>query len=200
MGRTKVAAIKQPDDQTCGPTSLKTALRILGKRTNIKTLTKLCRTTRNGTSTKHLIKAANKLGVAALMIKNTTLTHLQSALKHSPIRSRAVIVDYLYEPETGDGSHVESGHWACVSSYSASKNRIYLLDSYSGKRKSYNWNDFRQRWRDYDLKKKRLADGSQQYKYIRKWQKQLMIVLANSVRDLPRYTIKTASVFEPPQL
>ena len=97
MGRSHITPIKQPDDTTCGPAALKLALTILGKRRSLSTLIELCKTTRNGTSTKNMITAVNKLGFPALVVEYATLHHLQSALKYTPNAPRAVLVSYLYD-------------------------------------------------------------------------------------------------------
>src|SRR3990167_1590022 len=141
MGRTNVLPMYQPtDDPACGPSALKHALAVLGKRKSLETLKEICRVTRNGTSTKSMIRAVNKLGLSALVVKSATLHHLHSALHYGPNNVRAVMVSYLYDNDP------DSGHWATVSGYLSSKSRIVLFDSYSGQKKSYPWNDFRQRW------------------------------------------------------
>lgn len=197
MGRSKIAPLQQPDDVTCGPTALKHALSALGKRYSIETLIDVCKTNRNGTSTKNMIRALSKLGLATLTVEYATLHHLQSALKSSPNAARAILVAYLYDtlPEK-DIPHPESGHWAMVSSYSASKSRIVLLDSYTGKKKSYNWTEFRQRWIDYDLARMRVTDvkDGRKFRMVKKWQRQLMVVIAHEPKHLPKFSIETARV------
>jgi ABC-type bacteriocin/lantibiotic exporter with double-glycine peptidase domain len=163
----------------------------------------LCGTNRNGTSTKNMIHAANKLGFSVLIVEYATLHHLQSALKYNPNHLRAVLVSYLYDLDEKDRPHPESGHWAAVSSFSASKSRIVLLDSASAQKKSYDWADFRLRWMDYDLKRRNIgkrparAGGKNHYHMIRKWQQQLLFVMAKDPAHLPKFTIDTAHLFTP---
>ncbi len=197
MGRSHVKPIQQPDDTTCGPTALKHALSIFGKRKSLSCLMELCGTNRNGTSTKSMIRAANKLGFAVLVVEYATLHHLQSALKYKQNKPRAVLVSYLYDLDDKDRPHPDSGHWATVSSYSASKSRIVILDSASAKKKSYAWNDFRDRWMDFDLKRRKVSAHSKHFKLVRRWQQQLLFVMAKREEDLPKFKIPTSKVFTP---
>lgn len=192
MGRSNVSAIKQPDDVTCGPSALKLALAALGKRRSIGLLTDLCKTNSNGTSTKNLVRAVNKLGLSVLLVERATLHHLQSALRYSPSQPRAVVVDYLYDSDINGKPDTYSGHWAVVRSFQASKSRIVLLDSCTGKTKSYAWSDFRTRWADFDVKRRRVG---KKFKMFRDWQHQLMIVISENHHHLPRF--KSAKVCLP---
>ncbi len=197
MGRTHIKPIQQPDDITCGPVSLKHALGALGMRISMKRLIELCKTGRNGTSTKNMINAANKLGLSVMVMEYTTLHHLQSALKYRPKELRATIVSYLYDLDDKYNPKEESGHWAMVASYLSSKSRVVLLDSATGKRKSYDWSDFRSRWWDFDYKRKRLKKNGKKFRLIRKWQPQLMMVIARDPESLPYFRTETARVFIP---
>lgn len=195
MGRKRIAPIQQPDNTTCGPSALKLALEIFGKKRAWSTLVELCKTTRNGTSTKHMIRAANMLGFSVLVVEYATLHHLQSALRYPHNQPRAVLVSYLYDLDEKERPHPESGHWAVVSSYSARRSRIILLDSSTGKKKSYQWEQFRNRWMDYDLKRQRVRQRGRQFRLVRKWQQQLLMVMAQDVMSLPKFNISTARVF-----
>lgn len=204
MGRSHVTPIQQPDDTTCGPTALKHALAIFGKRKSLSDLMELCGTNRNGTSTKNMIRAANKLGFSVLIVEYATLHHLQSALKYNPNQLRAVLVSYLYDLDEKDRPHADSGHWAAVSSYMASKSRIVLFDSASAQKKSYDWSDFRSRWMDFDLKRRNIGKRpasrrgkKKHFQLIRHWQQQLLFVMARDPAHLPKFTIDTAHVFTP---
>jgi ABC-type bacteriocin/lantibiotic exporter with double-glycine peptidase domain len=188
MGRSHVTPIVQHTELDCGPASLKLALEVFGKRKSLTTLNKLCGTTRNGTSTKQMIGAIRKLGLSVMSLENATLRHLTSSLKYSPMKPRAVIVTYLYTTPDEDSDWKESGHWATVSSYSASAGRIVVFDSYTGKKKSYPWNAFKTIWKDYDYVRR----GG---KLIRKWQHRLMLVIAQDAQSLPAFRLKTAKVF-----
>lgn len=197
MGRSHITPILQPDDTTCGPSALKLALEILGKRKSLSALIELCNTNRNGTSTKHLIGAINALGFPVLAVEYATLTHLQSALKYPPNEPRAILVSYLYDLDERQEPHPDSGHWAVVSSYSAREGRITMLDSASGKKKSYPWKEFRDRWMDFDLKRKKIKKGRKAFKLVRRWQEQLLLILAKDEKSLPKFTIQTAKYFLP---
>jgi len=197
MGRKHVLPIQQPDSTTCGPASIKIALEIFGKRKSLASLAELCKTTKNGTTTTNMIKAVNKLGYAAEVVEYASLHHLQSALRYPASRMRAILVTYLYDLDEKDSPHPDSGHWAVVSSFSSSKSRIILLDSATNKKKSYDWADFRTRWMDYDLKRKRVSKRGKKFKLVRKWQQQLMMVIAKREDDLPWFRIDTSRVFAP---
>jgi len=195
MGRSHVTPIYQPDDSTCGPSALKLALKILGIRRSLKDLLQLCRTNRNGTSTKNMIRAANKLGLSVLAVEYANLHHLQSALRYPPNLPRAVLVSYLYDLDEKDRPHPDSGHWAPVAAYLAAKSRIVLLDSASGQKKSYPWSEFRERWMDYDLKRKKLKQRGRKFRLVRKWQQQLLMVIAKDPDNLPSFKIATTKLF-----
>ncbi|MBI4064883.1 C39 family peptidase [Candidatus Gottesmanbacteria bacterium] len=195
MGRTHILPIRQPDDTTCGPAALKLALAVIGIRKSLASLIELSKTNRNGTSTKHMVEAVNKLGLPALVVEYATLHHLQGALKYPPNEPRAVLVSYLYDLDKKDRPHPESGHWAVVSSYSARNSRIVLLDSASGKKKSYPWKEFRNRWMDYDLKRRKIQRGRKEFKLIRHWQEQLLMIIAKDEEYLPEFKISTAKLF-----
>jgi len=197
MGRTKILPVQQPDDRTCGPTALKTAFAIFGVKKSLSDLIKLCKTNKNGTTTKNLIKAANKLGFTVLAVEYANLKHLQSALKYKPNRNRAVLVSFLSELDENEDPHEESGHWSVVSSYSNSTSRIILLDSYTGKRISYNWTEFRKRWFDYDLKRRNVYKKGRRFQLVRHWQPQLMLVLTLNPKHLPKFSITSSKVFLP---
>ena len=197
MGRSHVTAIHQPDNTTCGPAALKLALAVLGKRRSLPTLIELCKTNRNGTTTRNMIAAVNKLGLAALVVEYASLHHLQSALRYPSNQVRAVLVSCLYDLDEKDRPHPDSGHWAVVSAYFASKSRILLLDSSTGKKKSYDWSDFRDRWMDYDLRRKRLKKRGRRFRLVRRWQQQLMMVITKDADDLPKFKIDTAELFLP---
>ena len=186
MGRTSVKVITQKDDVSCGPASLKHAMEIFGFRKSVTYLQSLCNTTKNGTSTANMIRAIRRLGYAVLTVEYATLTHLTSALKHTPRKPRALIVSYLYG-EDDEISTVESGHWATVSSYNARDGKIVLFDSYSGTKKSYVWKFFRTLWKDYDRVRKPIFKLKRQIRIVRKWQHKLLLVVAKDVQDLPKF-------------
>lgn len=197
MGRSHVKPIQQPTDTTCGPTALKHALAIFGRRKSLNALMELCCTNRNGTSTKNMICAANKLGYSVLVVEYATLHHLQSALKYKQNQTRAVLVSYLYDLDDRDRPHPDSGHWATVSAYSASKSRIFIIDSASAQKKSYDWADFRERWMDFDFKRRKISAHSKHFKLIRNWQNQLLFIMAEKPEHLPKFRIPTSRIFTP---
>jgi ABC-type bacteriocin/lantibiotic exporter with double-glycine peptidase domain len=197
MGRSHIKPIQQPNDTTCGPAALKHALAIFGRRKSLDSLMTLAATNRNGTSTKNMIRAAGKLGFSVLVVQYATLHHLQSSLKYNPNQLRAVLVSYLYDLDEKNRPHPESGHWAVVSSYRAAKSRIVLLDSASAGKKSYIWSDFRARWMDFDLKRKKISAHSKHFKLVRRWQQQLLFVMAKNPADLPKFRIASSHVFNP---
>lgn len=195
MGRTHVNTTIQPDEVTCGPAAIKHALAIFGTKKSITLLSKLCKTSRHGTTTTNMIHAIRTLGFSVLSVEKVTLNHLSGALWYPPNQPRAVIVCYLYSSDNNDHPIASSGHWAAVSSYSASKSRIVIFDSYTGQKKSYSWGDFRKRWKDYDLKRKKISP--RKYRYVRKWRRRLMLVVAKTPDNLPTFRIKTAATYTP---
>jgi len=195
MGRKHINTITQPSESTCGPVAIKHALEVFGKKRSLPALIKLCKTSRNGTSTPNMIRALTLLGFSVLSVEKANLHHLTSALKSHQRKTRAVIVSYLYARDDNNKPWDGSGHWAMVSGFSPRRSRIILLDSYSGKKKSYEWQDFRQRWKDFDLKRRKLASKPHTYKIFRKWQKQLMLIITKDPKYLPKFSIQTARHF-----
>jgi ABC-type bacteriocin/lantibiotic exporter with double-glycine peptidase domain len=196
MGRSQVTTIKQLNSVSCGPAAVKHALEILGKRKSLTTLSGLCKTSRNGTSTKNLIHAFNVLGFSVLMVQKATLHHVISALKYAPLKPRALIVDYLYNLEdTPEESSRESGHWATVSSYRSREGKIILFDSYTGKKKSYNWCNFRERWIDFDVVKKKSAGRKGKFRMYKKLQRQLLFIVSRKIEFLPKFRYASARIF-----
>lgn len=192
MGRSHITTTLQPDNISCGPASIKHALEILGKRKSVSSLAKLCKTTKNGTGDKKIIRAFNTLGFSVLTIERATLRHLITSLRYQPSRPRAVMVNYLYSLENNeDEPWYESGHWATVSSFSAADNKIILFDSYTGTKKSYRWHDFRKRWMDYDIKRKKTSARSKKLKTYRKWCKQFLLVVSSDPSHLPKFRYAT---------
>ena len=195
MGRTKARTYFQPDENTCGPASLKTALEILGVRKSFKSLVELCGTNRNGTPVHRLIKAANQLGLSALCVEWATLRHIQSTLRYSP-GPRAAIVDYLYD-HNGNCYEEESGHYAAIASYSSRSSRIVLFDSSTGGKKSYLWQEFMDRWYDYDFKRTKTSLPARKFRLSKKWNNRLLLVLARDPDHLPKFKTSTARFYLP---
>ena len=194
MSRSRILPIKQPDEDSCGPAALKTALSILGKRSSVSNLIQLCGTNKNGTTTRNMIRAIKKLQLPALVTEKTTLNHVLSALKSSPAQKRAVIVSYLYALDARHNPKPDSGHWAVVSSFKPSTSRIVLFDSYTGQKTSYDWTEFRKRWIDQTLKRRKLGKRGSAFRLVRKSERQLMIVVSTQVHDLPKFSMKTAKL------
>jgi ABC-type bacteriocin/lantibiotic exporter with double-glycine peptidase domain len=187
MGRTKARAFEQPNDYTCGPAALKTALLVLGKNYSLKRLIELCKSTKkDGTTVKKMVRAANSLGISVMCVQNTTLRHMQSALKNNPRQPRSIIVEYLQ-----DKNDLESGHWSTVASYSAKNGKIILFDPSDGVRRSYKWNNFiENHWFDYQRIK-----GKASGKPMKKWSYRLMLVLTRERDHLPKFKTKNAKVY-----
>jgi len=190
-----IKPIKQPDDVTCGPTSLKIALKILGMNRPLNKLIRLCKTNSNGTSTNKMIQAILKLRLSALYVENSTLRHIRTALKTTRKIKRAILVSYLYDLDKDRIPNPESGHWAVVDTYQSNHDRIVLLDSASGKKKSYAWPEFRRRWVDYDLKRYRLNSKTPHFKYVRRWQPQGMLVISDQSKNLPHFATLKQKTF-----
>jgi hypothetical protein len=107
------------------------------------------------------------------------------------------MVSYLYDLDEKNRPHPDSGHWATVSSYFASKSRVVLFDSATGKRKSYDWAEFRERWMDFDYKRRKLKRRGRKFRLIRHWQPQLLLVIAKNKNYLPTFRIETSELFLP---
>lgn len=199
MGRSKAKVTIQPDDFTCGPASLKVALEILGIRKSLPTLTTLCATNpRYGTSVNNLIKGINRLGLPVLAVEWANLRHLQSALKYTPQKPRAVIVDYLYDLKANAEPHEESGHYSTVASYSARDSRIILFDpSNHGRKKSFKWTEFLDRWYDFDFKRRKIKKRGTKFKLVKSWSNRLLLVISKDPSHLPKFTAKTSRLFLP---
>lgn len=190
MVRSKVKVIKQSSDVNCGPTSLKHALEIIGVRKSVSSLEQLCKTNRNGTTTKQMIRAIRSLGYSAMAVSRCNLRHITSALTYTSDKPRAAIVDYLYGGDE-EVTEIDSGHWAAVSSYSHTKKRLTVMDSYSGKRKSYSWQVFKSMWRDFDRVRKPISKFSKRYRIARKWQNRLLLIIAKHQDDLPKFRLNS---------
>ena len=179
MTRLSVSPIKQPNNRTCGPVSLKIALRILGQDKPLTQLISLCQTNSNGTSTNHMIRAIEKLHLEVLSFKKSTLSHIKRFLNKMSYPC-VILVSYLYDLDESGEPNPESGHWAVVRTFDAKRNRIQLLDSVSGTRKSYDWNDFLRRWLGYDLKRYCFGSRKKHFKLVKRWQSRHMLVVSNS--------------------
>lgn len=192
MTRSRMNPIRQPDENSCGPASLKLALAMLGKRVSVRNMMHLCNTNKNGTTTNNMIRAIKKLGISALVLEKTTLRHLLSSLRNDSMQKRAVLVSYLYSTDKNNRPNPDSGHWAVVSSYKPATGRIVLLDSYTGRKTSYNWLEFRRRWIDQTLKRRRISLYRSKYRMIQKQERQLMIVMATYPTHLPKFSSSSA--------
>lgn len=183
MSRSKIKPIKQPDEASCGPASLKIALKMLGKYVSYPKLVSLCKTDHSGTSTRDFIRAVKKLGLSVRLVERATLRHITKILtKNNTLR--VGIVSYMYAMKNYHQPNVNSGHFAVVASFSHSRNRIVLFDSYTGKRKSYTWPDFKRRWIDFEMKRRSVHSRSKNFMYIKKWQSRPLFVIAKSPDDL----------------
>jgi len=198
MGRSKVSTVKQPDEISCGPAALKTALRIFDKRVSISLLKNLCKTNSFGTSTPNMIHAIRTLGYCILYTENTSLNQLKRALYPKKQIITAIVVPYLYGGKHSNPKP-ESGHWATVASLGKKTKTITIFDSYEGKKKSYQWTDFKKRWLDYSLKRYSLPSKNSKprtiWKYKKIWKKGIMIVMARTVEDLPEIHSASTHVF-----
>jgi ABC-type bacteriocin/lantibiotic exporter with double-glycine peptidase domain len=187
MRKSSVKPVKQPDNVTCGPSSLSVALQILGKRVSFARLKSLCNTTSGGTSDKGLIGAVRKLGLTAASVERASRRHIISSLARNRSVNRATIVGYFYDKARPDKVNLSSGHWATVAAYSRSRDKIVVFDSITGKRLSYSWNDFRTRWIDYTLKRRYLGRGKRKYRMVKKWLPGPMFIIAPDSRHLPTF-------------
>ena len=166
-----------------------------GKHKSLDTLIDLCKTNSSGTTTPNLIAAANKLGYSVLAVEYATLHHLQGALKYPPNRPRAALVTYLYdldEKRTSPSGFRTLGSGIFI--FRAQKPHR-AFGQHHRQKKSYQWEAFRERWMDFDLKRKKIKKRGKKYKMIRRWQQQPLIILAKVPSDLPKFKISTAKYF-----
>ncbi len=197
MGRSKIKPIKQPNDVTCGPAALQLVCRILNIRRTMHGLISLCKTSRNGTSNDSMIRAIRSLGLICSIKKRASLTHIKCALYQTQKHKRAILTNYLYDINDEGRPEADSGHWAVISTYSPSKGKITVLDSYSGKRKSYSWKDFRKRWIDVEYKRKKVV-GKRYFRIIKTVHPQPLFIIGKSITDLPPVSRKRYSkIIEP---
>jgi ABC-type bacteriocin/lantibiotic exporter with double-glycine peptidase domain len=194
MSRSKTKPVKQPDEVSCGPASLKTALKIFDKKISFSKLINLCKTSNRGTSITKILQAIKKLGLSALFIKKATLKHINRTLSTGKPYVLVSLINYLYEDDDHGNPDPESGHWAVVASFSQTKKRIVLFDSYTGKRKSYAWPKFRLRWLDYDLQKRHINQPKQKFKFVRKWYHQPLIIVGCKSSHLPQYLYNSQKI------
>jgi ABC-type bacteriocin/lantibiotic exporter with double-glycine peptidase domain len=192
MSRSKTKPLVQTDEDSCGPAALKVALQIIGIRISYRKLVEYCHTNTRGTTLPNLIKAANKAGATVLTVEWATLRHLQSVLKTPPQRPLSAIVDYFY-----DGQYEDTGHYAAVAAYSSRLSKIIIFDSYTGRKKSYLWTEFLDRWYGFDHKRKKIPHRSNRFKLSKKWHNRLLLILAKDKSYLPEFTISTAKTFTP---
>ena len=71
------------------------------------------------------------------------------------------------------------------------------MDSSTGKKKSYAWADFRRRWMDYDLKRRKITKRGHKFRLIKSWQQQLLVVIAKNIESLPSFHSDSSEIFEP---
>jgi ABC-type bacteriocin/lantibiotic exporter with double-glycine peptidase domain len=195
MRKSKVKPVKQPDEVTCGPSSLSVALKIMGKRVPLQRLITLCKTTAGGTSTDGIVRAVKRLGLTAASVQNASRRHIIASLARNQSIARATIIGYFYDMERPKKLDLSSGHWATVASFSPTQNRIVLYDSYTGKRISYHWNDFRRRWIDFTLKRRYLGKGKRKYRMVKKWLPGPMLVIAPNRKHLPGFSPDLVKVY-----
>lgn len=198
MGRSHVQPIKQPDEVSCGPATLQTILRIFDIHAPMPLLFELCRTNSQGTNTRNMIRAIRMLGFWVQYRKNGRLTDMKKALAQRQNNTCAVCVPYLY-----GGSHSnpkeDSGHWATVASLGTQSKTITLFDSYEGKRKTYSWRNFRDRWWDYSMKKRPQTntESPSKRKFSKLWKQGIMITVALRETSVPSTGQSTAKLFPP---
>ena len=198
MGRSRVTPITQKDEYSCGPTALKTALKILDVRASLSKLIALSKPSkRNGTSIKNLLRTIKTFGLHTLAVEYSTLAHIKAALKTSDGIHCAVMLTYIYDLEHDGKIDPENGHWATVSGYKSDLGRIVLFDSYTGKRKSYPWQKFRYLWRDYEYKRHADNKTGRTFKLVKKWMPQFMLIIARSKEELPTFRTPYAKYFAP---
>ncbi|OGG01857.1 hypothetical protein A2Z33_01235 [Candidatus Gottesmanbacteria bacterium RBG_16_52_11] len=184
MGRSRIKPVLQPDDVSCGPATVKHVMAVFNRRRSISSLSRLCRTNGNGTNTKNMIRALRRLGFYVSVRESATLSDVKRALRRDS-RKQAAIVSYLAEDRPDRTPDPDSGHWGMVAGFSPKRQRISILDSSVGARRTYRWDNFRQRWYDYDLKRNRSHARSPRFRVRRQWQPHLLMVASQSIPDNP---------------
>ncbi|MBI5064796.1 C39 family peptidase [Candidatus Woesearchaeota archaeon] len=119
---------------SCGPACLKIILDYYGIKKSEKSLIKLCKTTKEGTSIENLVKAAKKFSLSVFIKKNASIEDLKKHF-HQKI---PVIVDWFLE---------DDGHYAIVAKID--KRNIYLQDPSMGKIRKISLKKFNRIWFDF---------------------------------------------------
>ena len=109
--------------------------KFFGKNLTEKELTKVAKTTKNGTTHQNIINTTRKAGFYCLAHENSTLNELRAFID----KGLPAIVNYT-EPDTNEG------HYAVIIGYT--KNKLIMNDPWNGKNFKIKNRDFLSRWHD----------------------------------------------------
>ena len=107
-----VSWLRQPNNYTCGPTSLAMCSQILGKPTSISAFSNACYTTGNGTSPANLIAGAKKLG-----FKLTQIPRNINGVKAAIDSGKPVVAHVMTKTMTCAGWQGNYGHYVVIYDY-----------------------------------------------------------------------------------
>lgn len=103
---------RQPNNYTCGPTSLSMCSQILGKETSISAFSNSCYTTGNGTSPSNLMSGARKLG-----FKVTPIGRSYAAVKKAIDEGKPVVAHVMTKTMRCLGWQGNYGHYVTIYDY-----------------------------------------------------------------------------------
>lgn len=107
-----ISWLRQPNNYTCGPTSLAMCSQILGKPTSISAFSNACYTTGNGTSPANLIAGAKKLG-----FKLTQIPRNINGVKAAIDSGKPVVAHVMTKTMTCAGWQGNYGHYVVIYDY-----------------------------------------------------------------------------------
>lgn len=127
-----VSWLRQPNNYTCGPTSLAMCSQILGKSTSISAFANACYTTQNGTSPSNLIAGARKLG-----FKLTEIPRNVSGVSKAIESGKPVVAHVMTGTMSCLGWQGNYGHYVVI--YEWNDSVYYVADPMKGISQCSHW-------------------------------------------------------------
>ncbi|KZX17429.1 cysteine peptidase family C39 domain-containing protein [Methanobrevibacter filiformis] len=124
MRELKMNFLRQPDGVTCGPTSLKISFSYYKLDYSIKTLRKLCKTNRDGTTPGNLTAAANKANKKFVLIEED-YENFNQIIKHIDNKHPLIIQLQTTKKLGYSGSY---GHYIVVAGYNKLTKQLKIAD------------------------------------------------------------------------
>lgn len=141
----EVPDVRQPNNYSCGPTSLQAVLAYYGVDKRIDELIILTKSSENGTPPENIVEAARQLGFQAQLKENMTLNDLESYLDQGiPV---IINCQAWRESEIPWSEDEEDGHYMVV--IGIDQKNVYLEDpKVMGSRGMIPCQEFLDRWHD----------------------------------------------------